>query len=255
MKITPQILLAVRRAVDYYGNTSQVAKAMGIAHSTVFFWLKGKTVSMSGKLWQTKIRPVLAPFLPGEQGNGNVKYSCQTGSASGPLILHEDAGVYQTMNGKGLFAGYPPGIETPDTAKAEGLPVIPYSALTQFDPSAGSVRSFLKQHSTEKLDWSGCTMDSFFAVRLDNEFSGVFLPGTDLLISTVDFPEDQSIVIARLRESGEVIMGKYTRSGSRITILSLLQNGKEISWDCSASLGYTLWCFHVLEAKLDLRNI
>ena len=241
MKITPQILTAVQRAVDHYGNTSQVAKAMGIAHSTVFFWLNGKTVSMSGKAWQSKIRPVLLPFLTAES------------SAGMPLILHEEPGRYQAKNGRSQTAFNETFVS--EANEPVRLPVVRFADLSKFDPSSESVRNFLKQNDIEKEIYTNSTAVTRFAVRLDSEFPGVFLPGTELLISTEDFPENQSIVIARVRETGEVIMGKHTRSGSRITILSLQQDGVNVSWDCTASLGYTLWCFHVLEAKLDLREV
>lgn len=38
MKVTPEILKALNRAKDYYGNTTQLAKHLGIAHSTILFW-------------------------------------------------------------------------------------------------------------------------------------------------------------------------------------------------------------------------
>lgn len=72
MKITPSIAAAIRRAIDYYGNPSQLANRIGVAHSTVFFWISGKTSSISGKLWQSKIRPVLAPFMDQAHGNAGV---------------------------------------------------------------------------------------------------------------------------------------------------------------------------------------
>ena len=72
MKITPSIAAAIRWAIDYYGNPSQLANRIGVAHSTVFFWVSGKTSSISGKLWQSKIRPVLAPFMEQPHGNAGV---------------------------------------------------------------------------------------------------------------------------------------------------------------------------------------
>ena len=67
MKITPSIIDAINKAIVYYGNVSQVAKNMGVAHSTVLFWISGKTENISGHLWISKIRPVLAPFMSPEQ--------------------------------------------------------------------------------------------------------------------------------------------------------------------------------------------
>ncbi len=67
MKITPSVIDAINKATNYYGNVSQLAKNMGVAHSTVLFWLSGKTSNISGHLWMTKIRPVLAPFMDPDQ--------------------------------------------------------------------------------------------------------------------------------------------------------------------------------------------
>lgn len=249
MKITPQILAAVQQAVEYYGNTSQVAKAMGIAHSTVFFWLKGKTSSMSGKLWQSRIRPVLAPFLQNEATSGSVKYNTGTYSQEQPLVLREDGGNYQVYNGS---SGQRDEVDTKET---DMLAVVKYSALDQFDPSAESVRKFLKQNEIDQQQHAGISSKTHFVVRLANEYRSAFLPGTDLLIRADEYPDNHRIVLARLRLTGEVVLGRYVRSGNVIKIISLQENAPEISWNCMEELGYTLWCYQVLEAKLDLREI
>lgn len=63
MNITPEIKTAIKKAIDLHGNVTQFAKHMGIAHSTVLFWLSGKTTEVSGRLWAQKLRPSLLPFL------------------------------------------------------------------------------------------------------------------------------------------------------------------------------------------------
>ncbi|MEI3005796.1 MAG: helix-turn-helix domain-containing protein [Victivallales bacterium] len=42
MKVTPEILKALNRAKDYYGNTTQLAKHLGIAHSTFYSGSAGR---------------------------------------------------------------------------------------------------------------------------------------------------------------------------------------------------------------------
>ena len=54
MKVTPEILKALNRAKDYYGNTTQLAKHLGIAHSTK---------NISGQLWCRLLKEELAPFM------------------------------------------------------------------------------------------------------------------------------------------------------------------------------------------------
>jgi len=63
MNITPEMKEAIKKAIDLHGNVTQFAKHLGIAHSTVLFWLSGKTTEVSGRLWAQKLRPTLLPFL------------------------------------------------------------------------------------------------------------------------------------------------------------------------------------------------
>ena len=63
MKLNPEILDAIRKAVVYYGNTSQFAKKIGVAHSTVLFWLSGKTANINGTIWEKRVRRVLREFM------------------------------------------------------------------------------------------------------------------------------------------------------------------------------------------------
>lgn len=263
MKITPQILAAVRQAVDYYGNTSQVAKAMGIAHSTVFFWLKGKTTSMSGKLWQSRIRPVLAPFLVADQFTNGGNYNGNL-HAESPLLLRENPAAYHCTGGVAQIAAHQAAlaaggavdraIARASADSSNSVELVPYAALNGLDPSFEPVRKFLSAHSCGKVKFSEVPDISCFAVRLESEFPGVFLPDTALLISTEAYPENDDFVIARLRENGKVVMGRYVRSGNQISLLSVLKGEPDISWDCTVSLGYTLWCYPILEAKLNMRT-
>ena len=63
MKITPEIMQALEKAIDHHGNVSQFAKHVGLAHSTILFWKSGKTTSISGNVWANKLRPALIPFI------------------------------------------------------------------------------------------------------------------------------------------------------------------------------------------------
>ena len=63
MKITPDIKESIKKAIDLHGNVTLFAKHLSIAHSTVLFWLSGKTTEISGKVWAQKLRPALVPWL------------------------------------------------------------------------------------------------------------------------------------------------------------------------------------------------
>ena len=56
MNVTQDVKNALQRTIDAYGNVSQFAKAVGVAHSTVLFWLSGKSPNINGRVWMKKIR-------------------------------------------------------------------------------------------------------------------------------------------------------------------------------------------------------
>ncbi len=70
MKITPEVMKALNRAVEHHGNVSQFAKKVGISHSTVLFWQSGRTSNINGGVWVRKLRPALLPFMEDAQLNG-----------------------------------------------------------------------------------------------------------------------------------------------------------------------------------------
>ena len=61
--MTPELVELIDKAIDAHGNVTQLAKSMGIAHTTVLFWKSGKTKRISGKVWANKVRPALAGFM------------------------------------------------------------------------------------------------------------------------------------------------------------------------------------------------
>lgn len=91
-----------------------------------------------------------------------------------------------------------------------------------------------------------------FAVRLDGEEQNVFLPGTDLLVSSASNPENGDMIIARIRRTDEVLIARYMRDGNRIRLCSCIGGKVLHEWDCSESVGYMLWRLVIHEAKLDL---
>lgn len=90
MKIDDGIRTAIRKAIDLHGNMTQFAKKMGIAHSTVLFWLSGKTAEVSGRLWAQRLRPELLPFLEGSAFAGRPLpkefFTQASGSAAAPGV-------------------------------------------------------------------------------------------------------------------------------------------------------------------------
>ncbi len=97
MTITPEIKAAILKAIDLHGNVTQFAKHLGIAHSTVLFWLSGKTTIVSGRLWAQKLRPALAPWLtPGVVPPSSLPQA-PSASSGGEMALPEGYRPWETL--------------------------------------------------------------------------------------------------------------------------------------------------------------
>lgn len=235
VKVTADILEAIGRATEYYGNVSALAKMMGVAHSTIIFWRSGKTSSMSGRLWVTRIRPVLEPFLP-----------------SSKINISDINGQYTPQ-----FPVMPPYMEVKKVERHE-VNVMPASMLKGFDPALESAPVYVRSCCTEKRTFYHPCRKSAFALKNDDRFIDVF-PENCYLLAYPDGLQNGCQVLCRLQGSSEILARKYTKDGSIVT-LSVLPggSGEDISWDCTKEIGRLAWCFPLVELNLDLlpkRNV
>lgn len=229
IKVTPEILDAIARATEYYGNVSSLAKTMGVAHSTVIFWRTGKTESISGRLWVTRIRPVLEPFL--------------TSSSSS---LNETHAQYMPN-----FPVLPPYMENKKEERHEAN-VIPVSMLKSFDPALETAPVFVRTRCTEKRTFFHECRRSSFAVKIDSLFTDIF-PVNCYILAYPDGLQNGCMIIGRLQGSRDLIARRYTKDGNIITLSPLRGcSGEAISWNCKEEIGRLAWCFPLVELNLDL---
>ena len=52
-------------AVEKSGGLLAFSKRIGVAHSTVLFWLNGKTKSINSDLWRGRVYPEIESYLAG----------------------------------------------------------------------------------------------------------------------------------------------------------------------------------------------
>jgi len=65
MKITPDILAALKAAVDRAGSQSALAHEAGLHPTMIGKYLLGKATWITDDVWQ-RLQPLLAPHLPGQ---------------------------------------------------------------------------------------------------------------------------------------------------------------------------------------------
>ena len=222
MKITQDILEAISRAADQYGNVSELAKAMGVAHSTIIFWRRGKTRSMTAKLWNTKVKPVLSPFMP-------------------------SFGVAEPA------ARYYVGKTTPSDRTAR---VVPLKFLADFDPAIESIGELVRSAPSDEAHMFSIPGCFCFASK---EIPNRMFPDGSYVLALKRHPRDGEYILGKLQSSGNLFLGRYLRSGDTIEVevfrLSPRKNGMQseiISWDCRTKHGVLLWAFPLVEVSMSL---
>jgi len=132
--------------------------------------------------------------------------------------------------------------------------VVPFSSLAELDVSIVPIPEFLAEHQIGTSSFS-CNIDSKkqFAVRLEEENAADFFPGTDLLVRSGETPENGMLVLARIRNTDEVVIARYERKNKNICLYAPRSEKVLYTWDCLKSAGYMLWCLVIQEAKSDFR--
>lgn len=227
MEITDEILDAINRAADHYGNVSMLAHKMGIAHSTILFWRSRKTAHISGKLWVEKIRPVLAPFIQ-----------------KSDLVAHDPLGPYGTKPLEDL-------VQQQITLRQAN--VVRVADLIDFDPALESISKFVREHVNGKHSFYHICRNGSFAFRAgDIKNSG--LPADLYLLAHRSAPTPGSVVILRLRDSDSIRLCRYFRDGNDIRLEPFFPAGgeKTLHWNCQTQYGLILWIYPILEMNMNL---
>ena len=239
MNLTPEIKEAIKKAIDLHGNVTQFAKHLGIAHSTVLFWLSGKTTEVSGRLWAQKLRPALLPFL------GATAFIDRPLNKSFFQAREEVVGYgAQTAASLGI-------------SSASGLheaTVISFAQAASFDPAIEPIDCYAKDCGEDSAIFANEVKPGYFAIKVEGEsMCPDFPPGSVLLVAGGEYPQRGDTVIAKIRSNGQVVVKTYLRKDNIIQLESINPSGKNFEWNCKDNPGFLDWMYPVLEANIDLR--
>ncbi|OGV48173.1 MAG: hypothetical protein A2X49_09090 [Lentisphaerae bacterium GWF2_52_8] len=234
MKITDEIKTALREAVEASGNVLQFSKRIGVAHSTILFWLSGKTSNINDGIWRERLRPALFPYMKKKV------YEIFPGE---PLtVASEESSKYATR-------------VVSAASRMNEVPVISFAQAAGFDPALEPIDDFAKGCSDETALFSTELRPGCFALSVEGDsMSPSFPAGTILLVAGGEFAERGDIVVAKIRETGQVVVKKYSRRDGIINLESLNPNGQSFEWNCKENKGYVEWMYPVLEANINLRK-
>ncbi len=223
MKVTPEILAAIDGAIEHYGNITQFAKHLGIAHSTILFWKNGKTGNISGQLWINKLRHELKPFM-------------HAACAPDRFSVREDSMPYASEH-----------------SKAGKAPLATFSQIADFDPTIESPATFASNLGGKSVMFAREVKPGYFALELDETAKcGDFPIGSLLLVASGEYARNGDTVVAKLRDSGEIVIRHYIREENQVKLAAVNGDGKTYEWNARENSSCIVWMYPVVEINLDL---
>lgn len=232
--IDSNIKKAIEDAVHDHGSILALSKCIGVSHSTIIFWLNGKTRSIDGDIWRFKVFPMLENHLArhgvyfddmkaSPQSGKSCRYTQKSDNASGHA-LHE-------------------------------VPVITQSNAHHYDPAFESFRDFAAANSTEKAFFASHPKDGYLAMRLEQDNHEIALPkGALLLVAGNEYAENGDTVIAKLFTPTKILIGKYIKDGDKVSLAPLSSNGEPLTWNSKDRKQHLQWVYPVTEAKIELKE-
>ncbi|OGV48657.1 MAG: hypothetical protein A2017_04415 [Lentisphaerae bacterium GWF2_44_16] len=228
MKITKEVKRAIRKAAENYGNVYQLSKKLGIAHSTILFWLDGKTSSISGDIWYEKVRPVIKPFMD---------YTNER-----PSELHmvtEVPGTYAT--------------EVKAAKELNEVPVLNFAEAAGYDPAFEPFDDYALNCSGETALFDLEIRPGYFALKVDGDSMSPVLPdGTIIYIAGGEYAQNGDLVVAKIRASGQVVVKKFRREDDTIVLESINPSGQSFNWKVSEEP--LAWMWPVIEYTVKARQ-
>lgn len=228
MVITDAIKDAIRAAIEKSGSLLCFSRSVGVAHTTVSYWLNGRTRKINSYVWQNLL-PLISEYLDSSE---TVSYPCgatAAGSAGG--MLRESSAAYA---GGGRTSA----------------PLLKLADLAGFDPQIDSIEDVVREKARSAVPFTSPVRGSYFAVEIGRGQCGFFPPGTRLLLRWPDAPGDGDTVLVKLREKNEFLFAVYTRKSGAIVLTPLEDCGRKRIIPKAEFHNVCCWIVSIREAVL-----
>jgi SOS-response transcriptional repressor LexA len=227
-EIDESIKAALRDAAVEFGSVLKLSREFGVSHSTVLFWNSGRTKRIDGDVWRDKVYPVIAPYLKSRNG--------------GRLSAKERPGRWREM-----ALGVAPMLHE--------VPVIGLAQAAGFDPVIEPFEAYARGCGSGTALFTTAPKPGYFALKVEGaSMEPEFPEGTLILVAGGEFVQDGDIVVARIRESGQVVIKRHQHGGEgAFRLESLNPGGACFEWERGRDRGFLEWMHPVVEAKVDLR--
>ena len=234
MVITETIRQAIIAAIEQSGSALSFARSVGVSHTTVAYWLKGRTRKINATIWNNLL-PLIGGYL-GDTGIGPepaYRYPALPSSSQPKYLLRERPAVPS-------FYDEP----SPDLNSA---PLFYFSDLADYDPAFDSLEWLTQERARGQAKFTMTVVPNMFAVEVDAKHAGFFPAGTKVLLQNVA-PDDGEVVLVKLREKNRFLFARYGRNAGTVTLTPLQKGVKKLTLSREEFHGVCSWIATVREA-------
>lgn len=229
MIITESIRNAIEAAIKRSGSVLSFARTVGVSHTTVKYWVNGRTRKINGTVWQN-VLPLIGENLdPGE----TMSYPYGPAAAVGTNVLREQSAWY----GAG-------------PVQKTSVPLLHLADLADFDPQIDPIEGIIREKSKATATFTSAVMPGHFAVEIEDDRNGFFPAGTRLLLLWPDAPGDGDTVLVKLRDKKEFLFAVYTRKANEIVLAPLRKSCAKRTIPKDSFHNVCCWMVSIREAIL-----
>ena len=232
MVITETIRQAIIAAIEQSGSTLSFARSVGVSHTTVAYWLKGRTRKINATIWNN-LHPLIAEYLGDVAGLEPAYHYPALTSSQPKYVMRERPAVAS-------FYDEP-------SADLNSAPLFSFSDLADYDPAFDSLEWLTQERARGQAKFTMTVVSNMFAVEVDAKHAGFFPAGTKVLLQNVA-PDDGEVVLAKLREKNRFLFARYGRNGGSVTLTPLQKGVKKLTLSREEFHGVCSWIATVREA-------
>ena len=207
MVITDSIRKAIQAAIRKSGSSLSFSRSIGVSHTTVSYWLKGRTRKINSTVWQNLL-PYIKDYLDPSETISYPSNVMPVGSTR--HVLQERPAAWHDT-----------------TPVLTSVPLLRLADIADFDPQIDSIEELVREKSKASVAFTSPILPGCFAVEIDKDRSGFFPVGTRLLLRWLDAPGDGDAVLVKLRGKEEFLFAVYSRKGGGVVLTPLQSSGRK----------------------------
>lgn len=228
MVVTESIQKAIQAAVKKSGSVLSFARTIGVSHTTVTYWLNGRTRKINSTVWQNLLPLINEDLNPGE----DVYPYNPVAAAANANVLREQSAIWYGAN----------------AAQRMSVPLLHLEDLAVFDPQIDSIEEIIREKSKGTATFTSPVMSGHFAVEIDKKHKDVFPAGTRLLLRWTDAPGNNDTVLVKLRDKTDFLFAVYTRKANEIVLTPLQKDSEKLAIPRESFHNVCRWIVSIREA-------